>query len=125
MFCFDDCVCDDGSKELDCADSVVVAGDNVVNEIGIAVGVYDCNDGDIEFASFFDCVLFFFEVDDEQAAGQSAHIFDTAEVLLEIVTLFLESGNFFLGEKFELADEFHLVDFVQAIDSGTDGLEVG
>ena len=51
--------------------------------------------------------------------------FDTAEVLLEIVTLFLESGNFFLGEKFELADEFHLVDFVQAIDSGTDGLEVG
>ena len=33
--------------------------------------------------------------------------------------------DFFLGEKLELTDEFHLVDFVESVDSGADSLEVG
>ena len=50
LLAFKDCIGDLGSDELDSADCVVVAGDNIVNIIGIAVGVNDCNDGDTELA---------------------------------------------------------------------------
>ena len=33
--------------------------------------------------------------------------------------------DFFLGEKFKLTDKFHLIDFVQTVDSLANGLEVG
>ena len=42
-----------------------------------------------------------------------------------MVALGLEFEDFLLGEKFELADNLHLVDFVESVYTGADGLEIG
>ena len=39
LVCLDDGVCDHRRDELDGADGVVVAGDDIVDEVGVAVGV--------------------------------------------------------------------------------------
>ena len=45
---FLNCVCHGSSNQANCADSVIVCGNDIVDLIGIAVGVNDCNDGDVE-----------------------------------------------------------------------------
>ena len=42
----------DGGDQLDGADRVVVAGDGVVDLIGITVGIGNCHHGDTQFVGF-------------------------------------------------------------------------
>ena len=64
-------------------------------------------------------------VNNEHAAGQFLHFFDTAEVLHELFTKSAELNDFLLGEKIEIAVRFHFVDLVELCNTGLDGLEVG
>ncbi len=69
--------------------------------------------------------LFLLEVDNEHNAGELLHIFDTAEVSLELIAFSLKLCNFLLWKEFELADSFHLIDLVESLYSRTNSLEVG
>ena len=65
----DDSVSHSAGDELYCSDSVVVAGDNVVDLVRIAVGVNDSNNRDTELLSLSYCDLLLAGVNDEQSAG--------------------------------------------------------
>ena len=45
-----------GDDQADGADGVIVAGDDIVNLVRVAVGVNDGDDGDVELAGLSDCV---------------------------------------------------------------------
>ena len=67
---FDDSVSHSTCDELNSADSVVVARDNVVNLVRIAVGIYDCNDRNTELLSFGNSNSFLSRVNNEQCARE-------------------------------------------------------
>ena len=46
-----------GSDQADSTDSVVVCGNDIVDLIGVAVGINDSNDGDVQLASLCNCVV--------------------------------------------------------------------
>ena len=54
-----------------------------------------------------------------------SHGSDAADVRLKLLLLLLQSSNFLLGKYIEGSIVFHLVDLVQTLDSGLDGLEIG
>ena len=56
----------DGGDQLDGADGVVVAGDDVIDLIGVAVGVGDGHDGDAQLVRLGDGVALLAGVHDEQ-----------------------------------------------------------
>src|SRR5699024_5023093 len=64
--------------QLDSADGVVVAGDDVIDLIGVAVGVDDGDDGDVQLAGLGDGDALLMRVDDEQGLGQGLHVLDAA-----------------------------------------------
>ena len=69
--------------------------------------------------------MFLARVHNEQRAGQLLHLADAADVLLELFALRLQLDDFLFGQQVELAGLLHLVDVVQAADTGLDGAEVG
>ena len=66
----DNGVCHGSSDQTDGADGVIVAGDHVVDLIGIAVGVHDGDDGDVQLAGLSNGIALLAGVDDEQSSGQ-------------------------------------------------------
>src|SRR6185437_10872107 len=66
-----------GGKEADGAQGVIVAGDYVVDNGGIAVGVDDGDDRDAELAGFGDGDGFVVGVNDEDRVGKTLHVLDT------------------------------------------------
>ena len=73
------------SDQLDSADSVVVAGDDVVDLVGVAVGINDSNDGDVQLASLSNSDALLVGVNDEHGLGQGLHVLDAAEVLVQLL----------------------------------------
>ena len=67
-----------GDEKLNGADGVVVAGDDVVDDVGIAVGVGDGHDRDAELAAFLDGDFFTVGVDDEGELREAIHVLDAA-----------------------------------------------
>ena len=118
-------VCHGGCDQANCADSVIVCGDNVIDLIGVAVGIDDCNDGDVQLASLCDCIVLLAGVNDEHCAGELLHFLDAAEVLLELLHLAHVLHDFLLGKHIEGAVLLHLLELSKAIDTGAHGLEVG
>src|SRR5262249_2253015 len=76
---------------------IVVAGDDEVDFVGIAVGVDDADHGNLELARLVDRNLLFLGVDDEDRVGQPRHAADALEVLLQLAPLLLVAGDFLLG----------------------------
>ncbi len=122
---FDNGVCHRAGYKLDSADSVIVAGNDIVYLVGIAVGIDDSDDGYVELTRFEHGVVLFFRVDDEQCAGKSAHILDAAEVLFEFVALGFELEHFLFGKERKLVHFFHKVDLIKALYTRTYRLEIG
>ena len=58
------------SDQADGADSVVVAGDHVVDLVGIAVGIDNSDNGNVQLAGLSDGVALLAGVNDEQSGGQ-------------------------------------------------------
>ena len=69
--------------------------------------------------------MLFAGVHNEQGAGQLLHLADTAQVGFQLFPLVDQLDNFLLGQHVELTALLHLVDLVQALNTGADGLEVG
>ena len=66
------------------ADRVVVAGDDVVDLVRVAVGVDEADDRDLELARLLDDDRLLAGVDHEDGGRQAVHAADAAEVLLEL-----------------------------------------
>src|SRR6266403_2616610 len=113
------------AEQPDGADGVVVAGDDVVDALGIAIGIDQRDDGDAESRRLMDGDVLLLRVDDEEAAGKPRHLLDSAQVLLQLLHLVLEQRHFLLGQLLEGAVGRHLLQRLQAIDAALDGLEVG
>ena len=122
---FGDRVGDLRCEEPDGAEGVVVAGDHVVDDGGIAVGIDDGDDGDAELAGFLDGDGFVRGVDDEDGVGEAAHVLDAGEIGLEVLALALELDDFLLGEQVVAAVGGHLIEFLKALHRFLHGDPVG
>src|SRR6266436_2112874 len=72
------CLRDLAAEEPDGADGVVVAGDDVVDALGVAVRVHQRDDGNAQARRLVDGDVLLLRVDDEEAAGKPRHLLDAA-----------------------------------------------
>ena len=107
------------------ADSVIVTGDNIVCIIGIAVGIYDSDNGNTELLSLENRISLLAGVYDEYNGRKGVHILDTAVGLLEILDLLHLLSNLFLRKKVEGTVSLHLLKLLESADGLTDGVKVG
>ena len=112
-------------EQPDRAQRVVVAGDDVVDFVGIAVGVDDADDRDLQLARLVDRDLLLAGVDDEQRVGQPRHVADAFEVLLELALLLLELGDLLLRQRLVAAVGLHRLEVAQPREAALDRREVG
>ena len=112
-------------KDTDGANRIVIAGDHIVNRVGVAVGINNGNDRNAQSLGFGNGDMLFAGIDDKEGSGELGHIFDTTEVALKFDALTVESDDFFFGKFFEGAVFFHLIDVTKTIDALLDGAEVG
>ncbi|CAN4016717.1 GPR endopeptidase, partial [Dysosmobacter welbionis] len=115
----------DGGDQLDGADGVVVAGDHIIDLIGIAVGIGDGHHGNTQLVGLGDGVALLAGVHDEQGAGQLLHFLHAAQVLLQLGDLAQVLHDFLLGQHVEGAVLLHGLQLVQPVHTGAHGLEVG
>src|SRR4051812_12661635 len=111
-----DRVGDDSGEDLDAADRVVVAGDLVVDDGGVAVGVEDRDDRDAELARLVDGEVLLVGVDDPDRAGGAGHVTDAAEGALELDALAAEDQRLLLRQHGLAAgrlDELELLEALQ------------
>ncbi len=76
--------------ERDRAAGVVIARHHEGDAVGIAVGVDDGGDRNVEPPRLLDRDVFLVGVDHEQQVGQAAHVLDAAERAVELVALALQ-----------------------------------
>src|SRR5262245_36090796 len=86
-------------EQPDGAKRVVVAWDDEVDLVGIAVGVDDADDRDLQLAGFVDGDFFLLRVHDEHGVGQAGHPADALEILRELPALFFVAGDLLLRER--------------------------
>src|SRR5216683_4407902 len=68
-------------EEADRADGVVVARDHVVDQVRIAVGVHDRDDGDQQDVRLLYRDVLLLRVDDEQGIRTLVHLLDAGQIL--------------------------------------------
>src|SRR5918996_459458 len=116
---------DHADDETAGTDRVVVARDDVVGVVGIAVRVHERDDRQPEPARLPHGELLLAQVDDEDRVGKRLHVGDAAEVRLELLGL-AEHGDALLGgEQLELALGLEPPQLVQALDALRDRAPVG
>lgn len=121
-----DGVGDHAGEQGDGADRVVVARDLVVDLVGVAVGVEDRDDRDVQLARLTDRDVLLLGVDDPDGAGNLRHLADTTEGLLQLGLLAGEDQELLLGET-RGGDvlEVDRLKLLQTLEALVDGGEVG
>ena len=71
-------VAHDAAHELACADGVIVAGDDVGHDIGVAVGVHDGDQRDAQLVGLADRYVLGLGVEHEHRLGGRVHLADAA-----------------------------------------------
>ena len=116
---------DEVAEQADGADGVVVGGDDVVELVGVDVGVAGADDRDLQLAGLGDRDVLAVRVDDEQRAGQPLHLAHAAERALQALHLVGQLGGFLLGQPVELAVRLASLQLVEQAEALLDGHEVG
>lgn len=93
---FDASIGDSAGEEANRTNGIVVARDDVVDRLGIAVRVDDGDDGNAQNLGFVDGDRFFTAVDDEECARETVHIFDAAQRFFEFFAFAFDDADFFL-----------------------------
>src|SRR5579864_9407741 len=112
-----DRVGDDARDQRARADGVVVARDDVVRLVGVAVRVNERNDGHVETAGLADGERLLLQVDDEDRVRLLPHVGDAAEVLLELLELAGHCDALLRREQLELALVPQTAHLVEPLDS--------
>src|SRR6266540_2902423 len=88
---------DDAGEQAAGPDRVVVAGDRVVDLVGVAVGVEDGHHGDAELARLGHRDVLLAGVHHPDRRGRPGHVPDAAEVALELLALVAQPQDLLLG----------------------------
>src|SRR5262249_30834107 len=112
-------------EQPDRAQRIVVAGNHEVDFVGIAIGVDDPDDRNLELARFVDGDLFLARVDDEDRVGQPRHVADPFEVLLPLAFLFLDRRYFLLRDGVVATVGLHRLEVAQPCETALNRGEVG
>src|SRR5205085_9855476 len=98
---------DHGSERLDDdlagADRVVVARDDDVARVGVAVGVDQADQRDLEPLGLANADRLGLQVDHEDGLGQALHVLDAAQVRVELVELGLRRDPLARGQQVDRA----------------------
>src|SRR5580704_18521362 len=111
----DDGVSHTGGEQPDRSKGVVVARNDVVDLVRVAIRVDDADDGNLQLARLVDGDLLVLGVDDEDRVGQAAHAADTVEVLGELALFLLEPRDFLLRERVVAAVGLHGLEVAQSL----------
>src|SRR5438093_9853645 len=120
----DDRLGHDVGEERDRADRVVVAGERIVDLVGVAVGVEWSDDRDAELARFLHGDVLLARVDDPDRGRKLRHLADAGKVLLEPLALGPELEDLLLRKDLEGTGRLHRLELAQSRQSLRDGLEV-
>ena len=113
------------AHELDRGDGVVVAGDAVIDHVGIGVGVDEGDHGDAEALGLLDGVLLALGVDDEKGGRGALELTGATEVGLQLGELLTQDSLLLLAAQGHGAVGDHALELLEAVDAGADGHEVG
>src|SRR6476646_4328102 len=120
-----DGVRDHARHEVGRADRVVVAGDDVLDDVGVAVGVDDRDHRDAEAVGIGHRDVLLLGVDDEHRARELLEVADATEVPIELDDLALDLEALLLDHLLGLATRDLALHLPQLGHAGVDGLEVG
>src|ERR1700691_3649002 len=114
-----------GSEQANVAKSVVVAGNDPVNQVRVAIGVHNRHHRNPHPARFTHCDHFGVRVDHEHGIGKRRHVFDTGEVLQQVLQLAIQARTFLL-RKLRHAPVFgHCLQQLESLDRLLQGGPVG
>ena len=105
-------------------DRVVVAGNHIVDPVGVAVGVDQADDGNAQALGLAHRDRLGLEVDHEYRVRQTLHVLDPAEVGPELLQVGQGGHALARGQQLELALGLVALEVVQTLDPQRDGLEV-
>ncbi len=105
-------------------DRVVVAGDDEVDAVRVAVGVDQADDRDPQALGLFDSNRLGFQVDDEDRVRDALHVFHPAEIRAELLEVGLGRHPLAGRQQSQLALALVALEVVQAPDALVDRLEV-
>ncbi len=94
---------DHAAHQLRGPDGVVVAGDHVVDDVGVAVRVDDRDDRDVQPVRLGDRDVLLLGVDHEHRARHLLEVLDAAEVALELGEVAADLQPFLLGHLIDVA----------------------
>ncbi len=92
------CIGDFCCKQPNSANGVVIAWDDVIDFIRIAIGINNCYNRYSQFSSFLNGYVFLFGIHDKDGCGRSTHVPYSRQVLVQFVILPAQIDQFFLGE---------------------------
>ena len=116
---------DDTAHEVGRANGVVVAGDDVLDDVGVAVGVDHGDDRKTELVRLGHRDVLLLRVEHEDGARGALHVANAAEVALELLELAADEESFLLGHGLELTRVAHALVFLHLGHALGHGLEVG
>ncbi len=97
----------------------------MVDAIRIAVGIDHRNDGDLQPVGLGHGDRLTLDVDHEHGARQRFHVGDAAQVVLELLQLAPQAGDFLLRKLLQGLVGLHLLQHPHARDAAADGRVVG
>ena len=107
------------------ADGVVIAGDDVLDDVRITVCVDNGHDGNAQAVRLGHRDVLLLRVDHEHRARKPVHVADTAEVPVELHDLTANLEAFLLDHLFDLTRGDQALHLPQLAHAGVHGLEVG
>ncbi len=112
-------------EEFHGPNGVIVAGDGVIHDVRIAVGIHDGDDWDFQFAGLGHGVMFALEINNENGVRQAFHVADAAEVFKQSRLLAAEAGLFLFDVAGDAAVRLHRLDVLELLEGFFDGFEIG
>jgi hypothetical protein len=116
---------DDPAHQAAGSDGVVVTGNDVLDQVGIAVGIDDRDDGQAELVGLRDRDVLLLGVDYEDCLREPGHASNAAQVPVQLLELSAQDEGFLLRHGLEVAGRPHTVVLLHLADTTGDGAEVG
>ena len=115
---------DETTQQCAGTNGVVVTGDDVVNDVGVAVRVHDRHDGKTQLAGLGHGDVLLLRVDDEDRVGHAVQVRDTAQVAVELLEFAAVAKGLALGHVLEVTGALHTAQLHHALHATGDGGEV-